>query len=262
MKTKPNSLAEGRQGFLRLVAEWVMIWLFAAMAVPAFALDGVSAEAGPEGPAQTAYAPASGKPGPVVIALSGHTGPNSYQSYAAELAKLGYYAVLLDGKDILNPDHTGPANLGKAIKRAQHSPNALPGKVAVVGFSQGGGAALYNAANMPDAVSMVVAYYPYTKTWVSNIDTLVKRFRVPVLVMAGGRDRYNDCCVVESMHAMEDVAKASKKVFELVVYPEANHGFNLESGAQGEPTRAYRPDDALDAWQRAVEMLKQYQPLR
>ena len=261
MKTKPTNPAERRLGFPRTLATWLVAWLVAAMTGAAFAAEGVSTEAGPDGPAQTAYAPANGKPGPVVIALSGHTGPHSYQPYAAELAKLGYYTVLLDGKDILNPEHTGPTLLGKAINRAQHSPDALPGKVAVVGFSQGGGAALYNAANMPSAVSMVVAYYPYTKTWVNNIDALVKRFRVPVLVMAGGLDRYNDCCVIESMHAMEAVAKASKLKFELVVYPEANHGFNLESGAQGEPARAYRADDAQDAWRRAVEMLTQYQPL-
>jgi dienelactone hydrolase len=237
----------------------VIGWLFAAMTATA---EGITSQAGPEGPAQTAYAPASGKPGPVVIAISGHTGPTSYQAYAAELAQLGYYAVLVDGKDILNPERTGPALLSKAISRARHSPNAIPGKVAVIGFSQGGGGALYNAAFMPDMVSMVVAYYPYTRTWVKNIDALVKRFRVPVLVLAGGIDRYNDCCVVESMHAMEAAAKTSKAKFELVVYPEANHGFNLESGASGEPMRAYRPDDARDAWGRTVEMLKQYQPVQ
>ena len=82
------------------------------------------------------------------------------------------------------------------------------------------------------------------------------------MVLAGGIDRYNECCVVESMHAMEAAAKASKAKFELVVYPEANHGFNLETGASGEPVHAYRPDDAHDAWFRTVEMLKQYQPVQ
>jgi carboxymethylenebutenolidase len=237
-------------------------WIVAATASSAFATEGISTEAGPEGPAQTAYAPSNGKPGPVIIAISGHTGPTSYRAYASELAKLGYYVVLVDGKDILNPEHTGPANLSKTIDRARNAPNAVRGKVAVIGFSQGGGGALYNAANMPEAVSMVVAYYPYTRTWANNIDALVNRFRVPVLVMAGGVDRYNNCCVIESMHAMEAAAKARGVPFELVVYPDANHGFNLESGAHGEPIRAYRPDDASDAWRRTVEMLKHYHPLQ
>ncbi|MFH1154481.1 MAG: dienelactone hydrolase family protein [Pseudomonadota bacterium] len=244
----------------RVLTALMIGWMFGA-AASAFAAGGVSTGAGPEGPAQVAYAPDSGKPGPVIIAISGHTGPTSYQAYAAELAKLGYYVVLVDGKDILNPERTGPANLSKAIVRAQNAPNAVRGKVAVIGFSQGGGGALYNAASMPDAVSMVVAYYPATRTWAKNISLLVKRFRVPVLVMAGGKDHHNDCCVIESMRAMETVAKASGMKFELVVYPEANHGFNLETGASGEPTKAYRPIDALDAWSRTVEMLKHYQPL-
>ena len=233
--------------------------LFGIVAAIAHA-EGVSTEAGPDGPAQTAYVPASGK-GPIVIVISGQTGPNSYQTYAAALAKLGYYAVLLDGKDILNPALTGPAALKTAIERAQRSPAAVPGKAAVIGFSLGGGGALYNAAPMQDLVSMVVAYYPYTRTWVDKVSFFVKRFRVPVLVMAAQRDRYQNCCLVETAQAMEAAAKDAGVKFELVVYPEADHGFNLESGAHGEPVRAYRRDDDRDAWRRTLEMLKQYQPL-
>ncbi len=233
--------------------------LFGALAAMANA-EGVSTEAGPDGPAQTVYAPASGK-GPIVVVISGQTGQNSYQTYAAELAKLGYYTVLLDGKDILNPALTGPVALKSAIERAQRSPAAVPGKAAVIGFSLGGGGALYNAAPMQDLVSMVVAYYPYTRTWVDKVGFFVKRFRVPVLVMAAQRDRYQNCCLVETAQAMEAAAKEAGVKFELVVYSEADHGFNLESGARGEPMRAYRRDDDRDAWRRTLEMLKQYQPL-
>lgn len=236
-------------------------WLLAVIALPAFALEGIFTEAGPDGPAQTAYAPVSGV-GPVVIVISGQTGPNSYQKFASELAGVGYYSVLLTGKDILNPERTGEANLKKAIARAQGSPNAVKGKVAVIGFSLGGGGALYNATPLADLVSMVVAYYPYTKTWADKMPWFVKRFQVPVLVMPGGKDRHLDCCVIDSMRAMEAAAKQTGAKFELVEYPEANHGFNLEKGAQGEPGGAYRSADASDAWRRTVDMLKQYQPLR
>jgi dienelactone hydrolase len=262
MKTMMTRSMNRRQWTPRAAYVLLIGWMFTFIAASASAADGLSTEAGPEGPAQTAYASANGKPGPVIIVISGHTGPTSYKTYAADLAQLGYYTVLIDGKDILNPEHTGPANLSKAIERAQHSPNAVPGKVAVIGFSQGGGGALYNAASMSSSVSMVVAYYPYTRSWSNNIDSLVKRFRVPILVMAGGVDRHNNCCMIESMRAMEASAKASRVQFELVVYPEANHGFNLESGAHGEPIHAYRPEDARDAWRRTVEMLKLYHPLR
>lgn len=255
--TKPMN----RRRWIRRIATVLFIgWIFAVIAALASAAAGVSTEAGTEGPAQTAYAPDTGH-GPVIIVISGQSGPNSYQSYAAELAKLGYYSVLLTGKDILNPELTGEANLKKAIDRAQRSPHAVPGKTAVIGFSLGGGGALYNATPLSDLVSVVVAYYPYTKTWAKKMGWFAKRFQVPVLVLAAQRDRYMDCCVVESMQAMEAASKQSGKQFKLVVYPEANHGFNLQTGAKGEPASAYRREDDRDAWRRTVEMLKLYHPL-
>lgn len=262
MKTMIMKFTKQKYWFLQALMVLSIGCIIAIYTLSAYAAESVSTEAGPEGPAQITYSPANGKPGPIIIVISGQTGPASYQPYAADLAHLGYYVVLVDGKDILNAEHTGPANLSKTIDRAQNSPNAIKGKVAVVGFSLGGGGALYNAANMPDAVSMVVAYYPYTRKWVNNIDDLVKRFRVPVLVLAGGADRHKDCCVIESMHAMEAAAKSKGLPFELVVYPNANHGFNLEKGARGEPAHTYRPDDASDAWRRTGEMLKINHPLR
>jgi dienelactone hydrolase len=224
------------------------------------ALSIVTTPAGLDGPTQTAYAPEQGA-APVVIVISGSTGPDTYQDYAADVADLGYYAVLLTGREMLNPGVDGVANLRAAIVRAQHSPHALPGKVAVIGFSLGGGAALANAAGMSELVSMVVAYYPFT-SFKAGPASLVRNFKVPVLLLAAERDRYKNCCLIESAHAMADAAKASGIKFELVVYPLASHGFNHVTAATGEPAKAYRADDAADAWRRTVEMLRQYQPLK
>ncbi len=261
MITMMRKVVQPARHLSRVATSTLIGCLFAMTALPALALEGVFTGVSPDGPDQTAYVPEGGV-GPVVIVISGQTGPNSYQKYASELAGLGYYSVLLTGKDILNAERTGDANLKKAIARAQGSPHALKGKVAVVGFSLGGGGALYNATPLADLVSMVVAYYPYTKTWATNMAWFTKRFRVPVLVMPGGKDRYMDCCVIESMRAMEAAAKQTGAKFELVEYPNANHGFNLKEGAHGEPGGAYRSDDDSDAWQRTVDMLKRYQPLR
>lgn len=257
MRTKHSN----RIRWITKTASMLLIgWMLGIFAASALAANGVSSEAGPEGIAQTAYSPDKG-PGPVIIVISGQTGPASYQSYATDLARLGYYSVLIAGKDILNPEHTGPANLTKTIERALQSPSAVKGKVAVVGFSLGGGGALYNAANMPDLVSMVVAYYPATKPWANKIESLVSHFQVPVLVLAAQRDHHKECCMIETAQAMEVAAKAKGLRFELVVYPEANHGFNLKTGAIGEPVGAYRENDAQDAWRRTVDMLKLYHPL-
>ena len=253
----------GLPGRLRpAAAAWVFRFAVTLMmaASPAWAAEGLPTEAGADGPAQTAYAPQK-LPAPVVIVISGQSGPTSYQSYAAALADLGYYTVLLAGRDILNPGKDGPVNLRKAIARAQQAPQALPGKVAVVGFSLGGGGALVHAVGWPDQVSMVVAYYPFT-SFKAPPTTLVKNFRVPVLMLAAELDRYNNCCLIDAAQAIAAAAKDSGLDFELVVYPQANHGFNLQTGAAGEPVKAYRAGDSADAWRRTVDMLGKHQALK
>ena len=80
--------------------------------------------------------------------------------------------------------------------------------------------------------------------------------KVPILVLAGERDPYQNCCLIESMRAMEAAAKEGGKPFELVVYPNAGHAFTWVN------TPTYRPEDSADAWQRTKKMLSQHQPLR
>jgi len=202
-------------------------------------------------PASSEYNPPSGR-GPIVILLSGHSGPADYRSYAAEVGRLGYYAVLLDGQEYYK---SGSGHLRRTIEQAQRSPKALPGKAAVIGFSMGGGATLKHAAFMPDLVSAVVTYYPKTNE-LGNMRSLAAHFQIPTLVLVGEKDTYHNCCLIESMRAMEAGAKEGGKPFELVVYPNAHHGFNLAT------RRGYRDEDAADAWQRTIKMLSQYQPLR
>lgn len=196
--------------------------------------------------------------GPVVLVLSGASGPEFYRDYAAKLATLGYYSVLLDGRDILTREKDGLGNLQKAISEAQASKHAIPGKVAVIGFSQGGGGALLHAATLSEQVSMVVAYYPAV-SWSSSMAWFAGRFEVPILVLAGERDRWNSCCLIESMRGLESAAVARKARFELVIYPQAEHGFNLSSGAF---PGSYRAEDADDAWRRTTAMLIKFQPLQ
>jgi dienelactone hydrolase len=226
-------------------------WIFALVTTSGSAAV-ISTAASPEGPAQTAHAPAN-QPGPIVIVISGNLGPALEQDYASEIARLGYYAVVLDGKDILTAGQDGAVNLRKAIYQAQRSPHAVPGKTAVIGFSRGGGGALVHASGMPEFVSIVVAYYPTTSA-AKNPASFVRRFQVPVLVLVGERDQ-NDWCPIECMRAMEVAAKESGARFELVVYPMADHGFNRTG-------RAYRHDAERDAWRRTTEMLRLYHPLR
>jgi len=61
---------------------------------------------------------------------------------------------------------------------------------------------------------------------------------------------------IDSMRAMERGARERAAQFQLVVYPLAEHGFNLQGSSFD------RGDDEADAWKRTVEMLRQHHPLR
>jgi alpha-beta hydrolase superfamily lysophospholipase len=224
-----------------------------AMLLLAACGDAGNPETWPEvaAPAQTEYPPPAGT-GRVVIVLSGAGGPVSFQPIAAELAKLGYDTVLLDGNDVSMSGGYGGGRLKAAILRAQQSPSALPGKVAVVGFSLGGGEALTYATRLPDLVAVVVAWYPLTRYIETDDKAYVGGMKVPTLILAGGRDDFYDCCTIESMRALEAAARELGTPLDLVVYPEADHGFNIPSFGR------YRPGDSADGRRRTAALLQQY----
>jgi dienelactone hydrolase len=222
-------------------------------ALASMALVPFAGRAQGDGPAQEVFLPKN-QQGPVVVVISGQTGTPNYRSYATQVAALGYYAVLIDGKDILTRQQDGAQNLRSVIDKARISPHGAPGKVMVIGFSQGGGGVLAHAVAMPELVVAAVAYYPAT-SWAKNLAGVVGRIQVPILVLAAERDRYNDCCLIGHMREMETTAKARQLPLELVVYPHADHGFNLDG-------RLYRADDSADAWRRTTEMLAKYHPLK
>jgi dienelactone hydrolase len=195
--------------------------------------------------------PPSGS-GRVVMVLSGIDGTAPYKPYAEKLAKLGYYVVLIDGRAILSEDRQGGDRLAKAIATAQGSANAKAGKVAVIGFSMGGGGALAYAERQPGAVAAVIAYYPATSfiATVTDMKTFVDKFQVPLLAFAGAKDTFRNCCLLATIQSMQATAKDLGKSMDLVVYPEAAHDFIKDSSE--------RAADADDAWKRTVAVLTQY----
>jgi len=202
---------------------------------------------------QTVYLPK--RPGPVAMVISGASPSlyGRYHDFTKALADIGYYAVLLYGNEILRREG-GRDALESAIDHARQAAEAVPGKAAVVGFSLGGGAALAFATGMPESVSVVIAWYPST-SFVTDPERVAARVRVPTLVLQGEADRYNNCCIVERVRAIEAAARSRGAPFELVVYPGAEHGFNLRG------TSGYVRRDAEDSWRRALEMLNSHHPV-
>ena len=210
-------------------------------------------------PSQKEYEPPKGK-GRVVVVVSGGTGAGNYAYVAKDFAQQGYYAVLVDGNEFWIrggggeiKGGVGEALLKGVITRSQQSPHALPGKVAVVGFSLGGASTLTYATRMPELVSAAVVYYPATQH-ITNPDNFVSKIKVPTLMLAGGRDTYHNCCRIEMARKLADAAKKSegKVILEVFEYPNAEHGFTIKS------SKAWSPTDAADAFRRTLSHLRQY----
>src|SRR5262249_34742861 len=129
--------------------------------------------------AQTEFPPPSGK-GRVVVMASGQSGPEHYQTVAKDIAKLGYDVILYDGNSF---EGDKGASLKAAVTAGPNAPHALPGKVAVVGFSLGGGMALAYASRWPDLVAADIDWYPLTKE-LKDLNAFAAGIKVPVLMFA------------------------------------------------------------------------------
>ncbi len=210
------------------------------------------------------FPPAQAK-GAIVVVISGSSGTALFRDFSSNLANSGYYTVLIRGYDVISRsnihDPRGLANLQTVIADSQSAPKALPGKVALVGLSTGGAGALFQGGRMKDQVSAIVAFYPTLTRYALELDVgvdmkpLAASLQVPVLLLAGEKDTYLDCCMIDSMRAL---AAAPKTVsLELVVYPNAGHGFNLHH-----PDFIYRQEDAADALARTLAFLNRLHPPR
>jgi dienelactone hydrolase len=212
-----------------------------------------------QGPQYEIFDPAGGK-GAIVVVVSGYSGTKYFRDFSSKLAELGYYTVLMDGKDLIDPGRIGlivpgAENLQTVIADSKSSSQAIPGKVALVGLSIGGAGVLRYGANLKDQVSAVVAYYPAITTTGWDMRTFAAGLQTPVLLLAGEQDHYENCCLIESMR---ELAMAPKTVpFEYVEYPNAGHCFNLDISIPPYPPR---PRDAAEAWARTVAFLGRLHP--
>lgn len=194
--------------------------------------------------AQQEFSPPQGK-GRVVVVVSGHDGAAAYRGFAAQIAQLGYDAVLFDANNLAANES---AALRTAIEHAQQMPHAITGKVGLVGLSQGGGQVLIYGSQMSDAAAVVVAWYPATRS-IANAADFAAKLQVPVLMLAGEADMQRGCCLIETARAL--ATAAAGRPFELVTYPNTQHGFIYGGGH-------YNPGAYADAMQRTAAKLAQY----
>jgi len=217
--------------------------------------------------------PAKGGPFPVVLVAAEIFGLNHYmKDICRRLAKSGYYAIV--------PDlYTRKADLTKLTSMAEIRPivntkydtelvtdydatvefvrasfNGDLTRMGITGFCRGGRTPLLYAAANPRLKAVVAWYGPVGGT--ANEYTprtamdRVGEIKSPVLGLYGAKDAGVPVAEVEQFFA---ALKAAGTPAELVMYPEAGHGFHADFRPDN-----YRKADAEDGWKRMLAWFAQW----
>jgi carboxymethylenebutenolidase len=124
-------------------------------------------------------------------------------------------------------------------------------RVSILGFCMGGMYTLKAAAT--EAFACAVPFYGMIRVpddWrgPQQGDPLATAAQVcPTLAIFGGKDPWTPPGDIDALRA----AWGDRDDCEIVVYPDADHGF-----VHAPERPAHRPDDAADAWQRALSFLR------
>jgi carboxymethylenebutenolidase len=213
---------------------------------------------------------------PTVLVVSEIFGIHEYvRDVCRRFAKLGYVAIapaffyragdpapmpLSQIGDIMKIVATATnaqvmADIGDTLKWARTQPFVNGGRLGITGFCWGGGVTWMACETFPDFKAGVAWYGhmevpakpsqtdPARKYPIQQVDQL----KAPVLGLYGGQDKGIPQTVVEAMRAE---LKARHKAGELIVYPNAQHGFHAD----------YRPsydaEAARDGWARLLKWFK------
>jgi carboxymethylenebutenolidase len=216
--------------------------------------------------------PASGADFPVILVVQEIFGVHEWiRDVCRRLAKMGYYAIA----PALYAREGDPAkleNIGEIIQRivskvtdaqvmsdldataayAKSTGKADASKLGITGFCWGGRMVWLYATHNP-ALKAAVAWYgdvssAYRRGEKSALQ-LIPELKAPVLGLYGGKD---EGIPVDAVRKAEAAMKAAGKAGEIVVYPQADHGFLAD----------YRPSydmaAAQDGWKRMSAWFRRY----
>jgi len=215
--------------------------------------------------------PQGSGPFPIVVVNEEVFGINAYLAdVCRRLAKDGYLAVAIEiyarygdlskasdnaqvnaiiGKA---PDATVMSDLDYAAKWAAANKGDAS-RMGTTGFCLGGRTTWLFAAHNPN-LKAAVAWYgpvniPTSAIKPKGVMDIADQILCPLLGLYGGQDTLAKAADAEAAAAK---AKAAGKTVEIVVYPDAPHGFHAD----------YRPSyhaaDAADGWKRMLEWFRKY----
>jgi carboxymethylenebutenolidase len=223
--------------------------------------------------------PAKGKNFPVALVVQEIFGVHEHiKDVCRRFAKLGYMAIApslyarqgdvsqLQMEDIMKvvakvPDEQVMSDLDSTVAYARSTGKTDAKRLGITGFCWGGRIVWLYAAHSKD-LDAGVAWYgrlvaapnskPNPLTPKQPIE-LVEELKAPVLGLYGGKDQGIPVETVEQMRAaLKKLKSKAAQQSELIVYPEAGHGFHAD----------YRPSydkqAATDGWQRLQAWFKKY----
>ncbi len=208
-------------------------------------------------------------PFPVVVVIEEIFGVHDYiKDVCRRLAHRGYLAVapelyarladlstMTDPQQIVRdviskaPDALVLSDLEAAASWAGGQHGDLR-RLGVIGFCRGGRDTWLFAEHEP-RLKAAVAFYgpvnsPDTPIQPRNPLELAAGLRCPLLGLYGGQDA---SISQDDVRAAQRTAQAAGRTVDIVVYPDAPHGFHADYRP------SYRKADAEDAWQRALAWL-------
>lgn len=212
--------------------------------------------------------PGKGKTFPVVLVVQEIFGVHEHiRDLCRRLAHAGYLAIapelyarqgdvskLEDIQQIRDkvvskvPDAQVMSDLDSAAAWAGKTGNGDLSRLAITGFCWGGRAVWLYAAHS-DRVKAGAAWYgqlvhPITELRTRTPLDAAGSLRFPVLGLYGGQDAG---IPLEQVEAMRAALRAAGNSSEIVVYPDAHHGFNADYRP------SYNPAAAKDAWDRMLD---------
>jgi carboxymethylenebutenolidase len=136
-----------------------------------------------------------------------------------------------------------------SLKYLAAQPFADMKRLGVTGFCWGGGATWRCCETFPEFKAGVAWYGPLKAGPYPRVPPLdgVKDLKCPVLGLYGGQDKGISAAEVE---AMREAIKANGKQAEIIVYPDAQHGFLADYRP------SYNAEAAADGWKKMLAFFK------
>ncbi len=182
-----------------------------------------------------------------------------YAAIAPEIyARLGDLSKMSDVSQIVSqviskaPDARMLQDLDGAVAYAAGHGGAAT-RLGVTGFCRGGRNTWLYAAHNPNVKAAVAWYGPVggaaSEIQPKSATDVAGDLKAPLLGLYGGKD---GGIKVEDVQAAAAKAKAAGRSVEIVVYPDAPHGFHADYRP------SYRADDAADGMKRLFAFFKQH----